>query len=86
MTASEGGVRPPSDTAVRIGTVLVAVGTAATIAALLPLFVDIDPLPVGVYLLCFLAPLGLGVILLALWQRARRRSAHLRASSHGHPE
>ncbi|MCZ3389091.1 MAG: hypothetical protein LH645_08205 [Actinomycetia bacterium] len=81
MTTSGDGSRSTLDFAVRVGTVLVAVGVLATIATLLPLFSGLDALPVGVYLLCFLAPLGLAVILMALWRRARTRSARLRAAS-----
>lgn len=65
---------------------LVAIGAVASIATLVPLFVAIDPLPVAVYLLCFLAPIGLGLILLALWSRARTRSSRLRSADQTHPE
>ncbi len=75
-----------SDVAVRVGAVLVAIGALAAIATLVPLFSGLDPLPVGVYLLCFLAPLGLAVILVALWQRARTRSERIRAAAQDHPE
>jgi len=73
-----------SDTVVRVGAVLVAIGTVASIATLLPFVVGLEPLPVPVYLLCFLAPIGLGVILVALWQRARTRSARLRTAHQDH--
>ena len=66
------------DWAVRIGTAMIAVGALATVVTLLPLFTGLDPMPLGVYLLCFLAPLGFGVILMALWQRARTRRHRLR--------
>lgn len=66
-----------TDRAIRIGVVLIGLGALATIATLLPLVLDIEALPVGVYLLCFLAPVGLGVILFALWRRARSRSARI---------
>lgn len=81
MTASGDNTRSSLDSAVRVGAVLIAVGTLATIATLVPLFSSLEALPVGVYLLCFLAPLGLAVILMALWRRARSRSARLRAAS-----
>ena len=68
-----------TDLAFRVGVVLVAVGTLASLATLVPLAIGGDALPVGVYLLCFLAPLGLGVILVALWRRARSRSRRLRS-------
>ena len=84
MTTSGDGRRTSLDTAVRVGAVLVALGSLATIATLVPLFSGLDPFPVGVYLLCFLAPLGLAVILVALWQRARTRSARLRAAGPEH--
>lgn len=85
MGTSGHGNRSRTDAAVRIGAALVAVGTVATIATLVPLLFDVSPLPVWAYLLCFLAPLGLGVILVALWQRARTRSARLRSARQGHP-
>jgi len=56
---------------------MVTVGVLATIITLLPLFTGLDPMPVGVYLLCFLAPLGFGVVLVALWERARTRRDRL---------
>jgi divalent metal cation (Fe/Co/Zn/Cd) transporter len=84
MASSGDSNRTLLDSAVRVGVVLLAVGTLATIATLVPLFSGVDPLPVGVYLLCFLAPLGLGVIMVALWQRARTRSARLRAAAQDH--
>ncbi len=73
-----------ADVVFRVGAALVAVGTAASIVALLPLFLDIDAFPVAVYLLCFLAPIGLGMILVALWQRARSRSSRLRSAGGHH--
>jgi Na+/proline symporter len=86
MASSGDSDRSPLDTAVRVGVVLLAVGTIATIATLVPLFSTIDPLPVAVYLLSFLAPLGLAVILVALWQRARTRSARLRGAGQDHDQ
>jgi hypothetical protein len=62
--------------------VLVVLGTLASIATLLPLALGAGALPVAAYLLSFLAPLGLGVILVALWHRARTRSQRLRAQAH----
>jgi hypothetical protein len=59
---------------------MVVVGLVATIVTLLPLFTGLDPMPVGVYLLCFLGPLGFGLILVAVWQRARSRHHRLRRS------
>ena len=66
-----------ADAVFRVGAALVAVGTVASVVALLPLFNGWDAFPTAVYLLCFLAPAGLGLILVALWQRARTRSARL---------
>jgi divalent metal cation (Fe/Co/Zn/Cd) transporter len=86
MAPSGDSRRSSLDTAVRVGVVLLAVGTVATIATLMPLFSGADPLPVGVYLLSFLAPLGLAVLLVALWQRARTRSTRLRAARQDHDQ
>ena len=71
----------PADRLARIGAVLVGIGVIATVITVLPLLLDAEPLPVGFYLLCFLAPIGLGVILVALWRRARNRGAALRAAA-----
>jgi cadmium resistance protein CadD (predicted permease) len=79
-----GHLRASTDAVFRVGAVLVAVGTVASVVALLPLFLGLDALPVAVYLLCFLAPAGLGLILAALWWRARTRSARLRSSPFDH--
>ena len=69
--------RSTADRVLRTGAALVGVGAVATIATLLPLVLDADPLPLVFYLLCFLAPLGLGLILVGLWLRARDRRARL---------
>ena len=66
------------DAAVRLGVALVLVGTVASVGTLLPLALGVDAFPVAVYLLCFLAPLGLAVVLVALWRRARSRSERIR--------
>ena len=65
---------------------MVAVGAVATLVTLLPVFVDLGPLPLPVYLLCFMAPAGLAVLLGALWQRARTRRDRLHRSPTTHPE
>ncbi|HUV47852.1 MAG TPA: hypothetical protein VMX11_02640 [Actinomycetes bacterium] len=70
----------PADAVFRLGAVLVAIGTVASIVALLPLFLGLDAFPTAVYLLCFLAPLGLGLILVVLWRRARSRWSRIRAA------
>ena len=75
---------PRYDTALRVGVVLVLVGTAASVITLLPLALGGDAFPVAVYLLCFLAPLGLAVVLVALWRRARSRSAQIRSARDSH--
>ena len=69
----------------RLGAVLVAVGFLATVVTLVPLFLDAEPLPVAFYLLCFLAPVGLGLILVGLWRtaRARGRGLQTRSTSEG---
>ena len=64
-----------------VGTALMAIGAVATVVTLLPVFVDLDPLPLPVYLLCFMAPAGLAVLLGALWQRARTRQDRLHRST-----
>jgi hypothetical protein len=66
---------------VRLGALLVAIGFVATVVTLVPLFMDADPLPVAFYLLCFLAPVGLGLILVGLWRTARARGRRLRVAS-----
>ena len=68
------------DVVTRVGAVMVAVGALATVLTLLPLSTGLEPMPVAVYVLCFFAPLGLGVILVALWRRARGRRARLLAA------
>lgn len=81
-----GRSKAPADAVFRVGAVLVAIGTVASIAVLLPLVLRLDALPTAVYLLCFLAPVGLGLILVTLWQRARSRSSRIRSASDGHSE
>jgi Na+/proline symporter len=71
----------PADAVFRVGAVLVAIGTVASIVALLPLILGRDAFPMAVYLLCFLAPLGLGLILVVLWKRARSRSSRIRSAN-----
>ncbi|MFL6179741.1 MAG: hypothetical protein ACJ74E_07825 [Actinomycetes bacterium] len=71
----------PGEMVVRLGAVLVAVGFLATVITLVPLFLDAEPLPVAFYLLCFLAPVGLGLILVGLWRTARARGRRLRTGS-----
>ena len=75
---------PRHDTALRVGVVLVLVGTAVSVVTLLPLAFGGDAFPVAVYLLCFLAPLGLAVVLIALWRRARSRSAQIQSTRETH--
>ena len=66
---------------VRLGAVLVAVGCLATVITLVPLFLGLDPLPVAFYLLCFLATVGVGLILVGLWRTARARTRQLGGAS-----
>jgi hypothetical protein len=80
VSHTPGARRSAHETWLRVGVVMVAVGTLASIATLLPLGLGVDPLPVAVYLLCFAAPLGLGVVLVALWHRARTRSQRMHSS------
>jgi membrane protein implicated in regulation of membrane protease activity len=60
--------RPQGDALLRVG-------------AVLPFLVGQEPLPLLAYLLALLAPLGLGVVLVALWRRARSRRVRLAAAS-----
>ncbi|MFL6181164.1 MAG: hypothetical protein ACJ73J_02550 [Actinomycetes bacterium] len=71
----------PGEMVVRLGAVLVAVGFLATVVTLVPLFLDAEPLPVAFYLLCFLAPVGLGLILVGLWRTARARGRGVQTCS-----
>lgn len=59
----------------RTGAVLVGIGTVVTIATLFSLFTGSEPLPLAFYLLCFLAPLGVGLILWGLLELAASRRA-----------
>ena len=70
-----------TDVVLRVGVALVAIGCLAALVTLVPLFSGADPLPIGFYLLCLLAPLGLGLILVGLWRAARARGRWLRAAS-----
>lgn len=71
------------DATARLGVALLLVGTVASVVTLLPLALGTDAFPVAVYLLCLLAPLGLGVVLIALWRRARSRSERIRSVRDG---
>lgn len=62
-----------SPTILHLGIVLTLVGAVATLMTLLPLATGGEPFPVVFYLLAMLAPLGLGLILVGFWQRARAR-------------
>ena len=59
----------------RAGAALVGVGVIATLITLLPLFTSSEPLPRAFYIVCFLAPVGVGLILWGLLEVARTRSA-----------
>lgn len=80
MSAPHPG-RPPADTLLRVGAGLIGVGFVASLATVVPLLVDSEPLPLAAYLLALLAPLGLGVVLVALWLRARGRRTRLAAAA-----
>lgn len=62
-----------SDRLVQVGAVVFALGTAAVVVTVAPLLLGWHRLPVAAYLLCMLAPLGLGVALLGLYAEARSR-------------
>jgi threonine/homoserine/homoserine lactone efflux protein len=70
---------------VLVGAGLVAVGCVATVLTLAPLLLDADPLPVAFYLLCFLGPIGLALILVGLWRSARARTRQLQRAGEGLP-
>lgn len=59
------------DTAVRIGAIVFAVGTLATLATLTPFLIGADPLPRAVYLLSVLMPVGLGIAIGGVVANAR---------------
>jgi hypothetical protein len=63
--------------------VLVGVGFVASLVTVVPFLVGGDPLPLVAYLLALLAPLGLGVVLVALWLKARGRRSRLAAAASG---
>jgi membrane protein implicated in regulation of membrane protease activity len=73
--------RAPDDTLFRVGAVLIGVGVVASLVTVAPFLVGGEPLPLGAYLLALLAPLGLGVVLIALWLRARSRRSRLEAAA-----
>jgi protein-S-isoprenylcysteine O-methyltransferase Ste14 len=58
----------------RAGIAFVCLGTLATLITLLSLFTGSEPLPLAFYLVCLLAPLGVGLILWGLLEMARARS------------
>ncbi|MEU8134413.1 hypothetical protein [Streptodolium elevatio] len=65
-----------ADTAVRVGTIVFAVGAVATLATLTPFLIGADALPRAVYLLSVLMPLGLAVLIggVVATARGQRRS------------
>jgi hypothetical protein len=58
----------------RVGIALVGIGTIVTVITVLSLFTSSEPLPVGYYFACFLAPVGVGLILWGLLEKAKTRS------------
>lgn len=67
------GLRRPGDRLIMAGGMLFALGALAVVAAVVPLLVDADRLPLAVYLLALLAPLGFAVMLAGLLASARSR-------------
>lgn len=65
--------RSTASTTLFAGLALILVGLLAAVVALLPLATGAPALPLVVYLLAMLAPLGLGLVLVGLWQQARTR-------------
>lgn len=66
----------------RVGVALVAVGVLGSVVTLVPFLTGSDPLPLPAYLMALLAPVGLAVILVSLWRRARGRRSRLEAAGH----
>jgi hypothetical protein len=64
-----------------VGAVLIGVGFVASLVTVVPFLVGDEPLPLVAYLLALLAPLGLGVVLVALWLRAHSRRTRLAAAA-----
>ena len=73
------------DSLLRVGVCLFAVGSLAALVALVPFLLGGDPFPTWVYLLSVLSPLGLGLVLWALWRTARHNGRRARADSLGSP-
>lgn len=67
----------------RVGVGLLGAGVVASVVTLVPFLTGGDPLPVTAYLLSLLAPVGLAVVLVALWRRARGRRSRLDAAISG---
>lgn len=65
--------RAPGDRLVVIGGVVFGVGAIACIVTVIPLLVGADALPLAVYLLAILAPVGFGIALSGLLVSARAR-------------
>ncbi|RKS68517.1 hypothetical protein CLV35_3645 [Motilibacter peucedani] len=63
----------PGDRWVVVGGVIFVAGALACVAAVVPLLLGTDPLPVLVYLLALLAPLGFAVALCGLLVGVRAR-------------
>ncbi|WP_424643698.1 hypothetical protein [Embleya sp. AB8] len=65
----------PGDRLVRIGVLLFALGTVATLATVTPMLIGAHALPTAVYLLSALMPLGFAVAAAGLLRsiRSRRR-------------
>lgn len=74
---SDDARRDGVDTTMRVGTGLLLIGVVASVVTLVPFLTGAEPLPLIAYLLALLAPVGLGVVLLAFWRRARGRRSRL---------
>ena len=70
---AERETRAPGDRLVVVGGVVFVAGALACCAAVLPLLLGSDPLPLVVYLLALLAPAGFGIALAGLLVSARAR-------------
>ncbi|WP_406285591.1 hypothetical protein [Embleya sp. NBC_00896] len=63
----------PGDRLVRVGAVLFAIGTIATLATVTPLLIGANALPTAVYLVSALMPLGFALAGAGLFRSARSR-------------
>jgi hypothetical protein len=73
--------RMPGDLLVRIGAIVFAVGAAATLATMTPLFLGAHPLPTPAYFVSMLMGVGLALALGGLLRAARAQRRQARAAA-----